>query len=480
MTVNLSTQDPKWAWHEMTETYWAQGALKAASGIDQRGRKNTKPVFHYSLSWAESDNPTPEQMQHAALSSLKALGLGEHEALIAAHTDTKHPHVHIVVNTVHPQTGRTADLKFTKLELSRWAERYEREHSIHCEDRIKNNAEREKERAAKRRTMDAASLLMGQRHDASRLLNAASELSQRRRTPRPPRQRSDNRRRWLEKKDVVDRMKRLRAEQEIFHKIDRNNSWDRHRTERNDLWQNTRGAINQANDYVSKKFKPQWRELYKLQRDEFKFAERATPLERAIFVFKNSERLGNGKALKARDKHAAIRSPGRLLDLLDATHARERAWLAQVQKVDAHQYTGKILDDYARRHDALLSRQSDERQAERLEQFIKSRKITFNDAKESLLRDIEAKSQPVPQRPFKQPPPPEPARAPEPPEPIREPEPPAPAEKPKPELSQTFDKATDPTPQLAPEPELPRSEQLKRLMEEWKKKNPGRDFGREI
>src|SRR5262245_44959492 len=28
-TLNLATKDPNWAWHEMTDTYWAQGALKA-------------------------------------------------------------------------------------------------------------------------------------------------------------------------------------------------------------------------------------------------------------------------------------------------------------------------------------------------------------------------------------------------------------------------------------------------------------------
>ena len=41
----------------------------------------------------------------------------DHEALITAHTDKQHMHVHVVVNTVHPETGMTAPMKFTKLEL---------------------------------------------------------------------------------------------------------------------------------------------------------------------------------------------------------------------------------------------------------------------------------------------------------------------------------------------------------------------------
>ncbi len=128
MTHNLATDNPNQAWYEMYETYAAQGALKAAAGKDARGRKNNSPVLHYTLSWHPSDQPTEEQMKDAAKSSLKALGLSEHEALIAGHNDKDHAHVHIVVNTIHPQTGMTAPMKFQKLALSRWAEAYEREH----------------------------------------------------------------------------------------------------------------------------------------------------------------------------------------------------------------------------------------------------------------------------------------------------------------------------------------------------------------
>lgn len=130
------------AWFEMFETYRTQEALKAANGVDARGRKNVSPVLHYSLSWAPGQEPTAEHMQQTALSSLRAMGLSEHEAVIVGHTDRGHLHLHVVVNTVHPGTGRTADLKFSKLELSRWAEAYEREHGIVCEARVQNNEDR--------------------------------------------------------------------------------------------------------------------------------------------------------------------------------------------------------------------------------------------------------------------------------------------------------------------------------------------------
>ncbi len=142
-TVNLGGVGPDDAWRPMYETWNNRTALKIAAGVDLRGRDNKNPVFHYTLSWHPEDKPSREHMTEAALSSLKALKLEAHQALMAAHNDTEHPHVHIIVNTVHPETGRTAPLKHTRLALSRWAEEYERAHGIHCEQRIENNAKRE-------------------------------------------------------------------------------------------------------------------------------------------------------------------------------------------------------------------------------------------------------------------------------------------------------------------------------------------------
>ena len=75
--------------------------------------------------------------------SLEVLGLEGHEALIVAHEDTRHPHVHVIANRVDPETGKAATLGNSKLRLSRWAEGYEREQGrIRCEERVKNNNER--------------------------------------------------------------------------------------------------------------------------------------------------------------------------------------------------------------------------------------------------------------------------------------------------------------------------------------------------
>ena len=147
-TQNLVSH-PEDAWYEMFETYRDSDELKERAGRSARGRKNTTPVLHYMLSWHKDDKPSPDHMRETALSSFKALGLQDHQAVLAAHHDKEHLHVHIVVNTVNPDTGITAGLKFTKLDLSKWAEAYEREHGIHCEERIRNNAERERHTKAR-------------------------------------------------------------------------------------------------------------------------------------------------------------------------------------------------------------------------------------------------------------------------------------------------------------------------------------------
>ena len=81
-------------------------------------------------------------MRRAALESLKALGLEEHQALIVSHRDGQ-PHVHVIANRVDPENGKAAGLSRSKLRLSKWAEDYERgQGEIRCPSRVRNNAQR--------------------------------------------------------------------------------------------------------------------------------------------------------------------------------------------------------------------------------------------------------------------------------------------------------------------------------------------------
>lgn len=71
------------------------------------------------------------------------LGLTEHETLFVGHNDEPHPHIHVIVNRVHPETGIAAKLSKDQLKLSAWAEEFEKRHGeILCEQRVENNARR--------------------------------------------------------------------------------------------------------------------------------------------------------------------------------------------------------------------------------------------------------------------------------------------------------------------------------------------------
>lgn len=103
--------------------------LKAAAGVKNTGRKSNAHVYAYSLAWHpdEAAQLDRTEMVRAADQSLKALGAQEHQAVIVCHVDQKHPHVHVIVNRVHPETGKMLATSNDRLKLSDWANQYERE-----------------------------------------------------------------------------------------------------------------------------------------------------------------------------------------------------------------------------------------------------------------------------------------------------------------------------------------------------------------
>ncbi|MEL7341925.1 MAG: relaxase/mobilization nuclease domain-containing protein, partial [Bacteroidota bacterium] len=108
--------------------------------------------YAYSLAWHKDDQPTREEMEKAADSSLKKLGLENHESVIVCHTDRKHPHIHIICNLVNPQTGKTRVMSKDRLKLSEWAQEHDKAHGRdHCPERVANNEKRLKKEFVKHR-----------------------------------------------------------------------------------------------------------------------------------------------------------------------------------------------------------------------------------------------------------------------------------------------------------------------------------------
>lgn len=128
-TRNLATDDMHTAQRVMIATAKQADELKARAGVKNTGRKSTKAVYAYSLSWHpdEAATLTRDEMVRAADASLKVLGAENRQAVIVCHTDQKHPHVHVIVNRVDPEDGRMLDGKNDRFKLSDWANQYERE-----------------------------------------------------------------------------------------------------------------------------------------------------------------------------------------------------------------------------------------------------------------------------------------------------------------------------------------------------------------
>ena len=143
-TENMITRDPDKAWKVMAYTAKSQDRLKEAAGLPATGRKLQKPVMAYSLSWHPDHDPDRDHMLETARASLAHLDLQEHEALIVAHRDTPHRHVHVMVNRVHPITGKVASSSHSYRKLSDFAYNYQQKHGMdYCPQREENRKKRE-------------------------------------------------------------------------------------------------------------------------------------------------------------------------------------------------------------------------------------------------------------------------------------------------------------------------------------------------
>ncbi|RTL73325.1 MAG: hypothetical protein EKK41_00160 [Hyphomicrobiales bacterium] len=125
-TRNLAQEDPSQALDEMWHT--AEDGMRLRREAGQRsGTRCEAPVKTISLAWAPHQSPTRAQMEATADHYLRYMGWHEHQALYVAHNDTAHPHLHIILNKVHPETGLTLNDWKDWERSQRWGLLIERE-----------------------------------------------------------------------------------------------------------------------------------------------------------------------------------------------------------------------------------------------------------------------------------------------------------------------------------------------------------------
>jgi hypothetical protein len=135
-TRNCMNQEPFRALDEMWGVAADQQYLKMQAGVGRGGRVCEDPVKTIVMSWHKDDAPSPEHMIESADKFLKHMGWDNHQAVYAGHNDTEHAHVHIILNRVNPDTGRTLDDYREQKRAQVWALAYEREHGqVRCEQR---------------------------------------------------------------------------------------------------------------------------------------------------------------------------------------------------------------------------------------------------------------------------------------------------------------------------------------------------------
>lgn len=150
-TRNLSVTDPQLATSVMIATARSADELKAAAGVRNTGRKaEAGPVFAFSLQWRADELPNRDraEMVKCADHALRILGLDHLQAVVVAHQDEPHPHVHVIVNRVDPNTGKTEPIRRPRVHtLNKWAYEYERNRGqIVSPNRAKRFEENERQR----------------------------------------------------------------------------------------------------------------------------------------------------------------------------------------------------------------------------------------------------------------------------------------------------------------------------------------------
>jgi hypothetical protein len=140
-THNLANDDVPCAVNEMV---WTARDAEQEAGVRAGGRATANAVKHVSLNWAPEDKPTREHMIETTEGFLRHMKWQEHQAIVVAHNDKAHAHVHVMLNVIHPETGLRLNDDFERHRAQEWALEYERaQNRIYCEQRLKNPEQRE-------------------------------------------------------------------------------------------------------------------------------------------------------------------------------------------------------------------------------------------------------------------------------------------------------------------------------------------------
>lgn len=116
-THNLITRNPKQAMRIMRATA-------------NKSRRCKSPVYHFVISWTPDENPSEDLKRRIVSDTCADLGLADHQRIVIAHDDTRHAHVHVVINRVHPDTTKAWNRKQDWVRLEKSLARQAKVHGL--------------------------------------------------------------------------------------------------------------------------------------------------------------------------------------------------------------------------------------------------------------------------------------------------------------------------------------------------------------
>lgn len=270
-TRNLSTDDPELAWRIMAATAMDQDRLKAEAGIKATGRKSDASVYAYSIAWHPDEAATLSraEMVRAAEESIRALGAQDRQAILIAHRDEPHPHVHVMLNRVSPVDGRMLGTSNDFKKLDAWALAYRRERGEehkYCPARAEKDAARRRQRSG-----EQAEFVRGDK-TTPRAMEADYSAAQAANDNSAKRER--DRQKALNQKLAAD-SKQMHGR----HRQEWSELSTRYRAKKAEIIARAGDAIERSRESVKELYRPSWRDLYRRQDQERRrFTERETRL----------------------------------------------------------------------------------------------------------------------------------------------------------------------------------------------------------
>ena len=120
-------------------------AIKEIEATQSRNKRSkTDKTYHLMVSFPAGELPTKEQLEDIEDEICRAIGLGDHQRISAAHNDTDNFHIHIAINKIHPVSYRAIEPYYDKYSLDEACSRLEQKHGLRRDNRIDKSKSNDK------------------------------------------------------------------------------------------------------------------------------------------------------------------------------------------------------------------------------------------------------------------------------------------------------------------------------------------------